>query len=153
MERSLKRLYVATTKGAYEMKLVSYFSIAIAIMLSGCAATMGNKFDGSEIHKIKTGTSTKENVLSLMGTPFRKNTSADGTSTWIYTFYANKVGLLAIYGMGTSESNSQTLSVTFNKSDVVTTCKYSTQNSSGSGVTGAMGASGEHNEMNCGDVH
>lgn len=144
------------------MKLACYFSIAVAIILTGCVtnSTIGAKFDDSVIHKIKTGTSTKENVLSLMGAPFGKNTSSNGTSIWTYNFIAakNSNPLAAAYGLGgASENSSQTLMVTFNKSGVVTACTYSTSSAKGSGFMGAtmtqVGRGGEQAERNCENVH
>jgi outer membrane protein assembly factor BamE (lipoprotein component of BamABCDE complex) len=150
------------------MKSACYFSIVIAIILSGCATTVGNKFDDSKINKIKTGKSTKENVSSLMGTPYGRNTSADGTSIWTYQFIAQDSHMTAmsfvpIVGAikgGETESSMQMLLVTFNKSGIVASCTYRTSSSKGSGMMGEMEAglghtgfgNGEVVAMNCEDV-
>lgn len=142
------------------MTKAACFLIAGVIILTGCAVntTIGDKFDGSMIHKIKTGISTKEHVLSLMGTPFGKNTSSNGTSMWTYSFTAAKTShpLVAVYGFGGSENSTQILTVTFNKSDVVTACTYRTSSAKGSGYLGAIstqaGGGGEREERNCENV-
>lgn len=142
------------------MKLAFYFSIAAVIILSGCAmnATIGTKIDGSKIHKIKTGTSTQEDVLSLMGVPSGKNTTFNET-LWTYKFLDSKMsaGPLFLIGAGTKESSDQTLMVTFDKSNVVKGCIYRTGSIKASGgitaVAAAQASGGERETKNCADVH
>lgn len=137
-------------------------------LVAGCATTQGNKFDVSQIPKIKTGTSTKENVSSLMGAPYGKNTSPDGTSRWLYQFIATDshmtamsfVPIVGAYKGGETESSTQSLTVTFNKSGIVASCMYRTSSGKGSGMMGGMEAGlsstgsggGEVVAMNCEDV-
>lgn len=144
------------------MKLAYYFSLVITVLLSGCYlnSTFGTKVDVSLVPKIKAGVSTKDNVLSLIGAPFSKNTLPDGTSTWSYTFTGSKTAPtvantlmpgLAMYGMSSSDTNTQNLSITFNKSDVVVTCVYSSSFSTGNIYT-RMAGGGERDTKNCVDV-
>lgn len=150
------------------MKLASYFLIAIAIILSGCATTVGVDFDDSKINKIRTGKSTKENVSSLLGSPYGKNSSANGTSIWTYQFIKSDshltamsfVPLLGALKGGEVESSTRTLVVSFNKSDIVASCLYRTYSGSGTGILGRTEVmlgntgfgKGEVVAMNCEDV-
>ena len=133
-------------------------------LVAGCASTtIGNKFDESQINKIKTGASTKENVLSLMGEPSSKSSSSNGTSIWSYQFTAIAVAarplefvpIVSIFAGGTTTSSStQVLTATFNKSGIVTSCMYRTSSSQGShdSLGGGGRANDESVEMNCEDV-
>lgn len=131
-------------------------------LVAGCASTTtGNKFDESQINKIKTGTSTKENVLSLMGAPSSKNSSSNGTSIWSYQFmeFAGRptalefVPIVSLFAGGiTTSSSTQSLTTTFDKSGIVTSCMYRTSSSQNSDSKLGGGGAEESVEMNCEDV-
>jgi len=140
-----------------------YLLVLISLVLSACMSmTTGEKFDGLKINKIKTGTSTKENVLSLMGAPLEKHSFPDGTSRWQYQFMAIDVSstatsfipIVGAFKGGKSESNTQLLMVSFNKSGMVTSCTYNTfsRKDSGGMMSMGAGASVENEMMKCEDV-
>lgn len=151
------------------MKSVCFSIATIAIILSGCASTVGNDFDGSKINKISIGKSTKENVSSLMGSPYGKNSSANGTSIWTYQLIKSDSHLTAmsfvpIVGAikgGEIESSTRLLVIGFNKSNIVTSCRYRTYSGKGTGIEGRMEVmvgntgfgKGEVVERNCEDVN
>lgn len=129
-------------------------------LVAGCTTTppsVGNKFDESKIQNIKTGTSTKEDVLSLVGTPFGKTSSADGQSIWTYQFgtaavHQNAASFIPVVqfvaSKATLEKHDQYLTVVFNKTGVVASCMY--RISSYTYVEGAR--QGESKETKCEDV-
>lgn len=138
------------------------------MLVTGCATThnIGNEFDSGAINKIKTGVSTKSDVLSLMGQPFRKNTSPDGISIWSYLLTTststrtakNYIPLVGgLYG-GKYERESKDLTISFNKSNVVEQCMYKTfssnkeTNQEGVVAAASLGAGGETISMKCEDV-
>jgi outer membrane protein assembly factor BamE (lipoprotein component of BamABCDE complex) len=116
------------------------------------------------IYKIKTGASTKEDVLSFLGTPFGKNTRPDGTSMWSYQFIAvsnqsTAMALIPVVGPLMDafegqhmERTTQNLTVTFNKPGIVTACTYKTSSRKSEGGLGMMGNGGETVEMRCEDA-
>ena len=62
------------------------FAIALAIMLTACASSMGRKFDETYAQQIKSGETTKTEVLSKLGRPVFRRGPADEES-WIYAYY------------------------------------------------------------------
>lgn len=146
------------------MSYQRFAAVSLSIVLvTGCATvTVGTEFDSSKISKIKTGTSTKTDVLSYVGQPLRKSTSPDGISVWSYSFMTSASKMTAksfipIVGMNArkTERESKDLTVSFNKSEVVDACTYKTFSNKGSdqeGMASAFGTHGETISLKCEDV-
>ena len=61
-------------------------AIGTAIMLSACATTLGRSFDETYAQQIKSGETTKAEVLGKLGRPvLRKGTPQE--ETWTYAYY------------------------------------------------------------------
>lgn len=69
------------------------FLIMVAVGLIGCAGVMktteGTNFSAEEIQQIKAGTSTKEDVIALLGKPDEQK-SENGMVKYIYTYKVRK---------------------------------------------------------------
>jgi outer membrane protein assembly factor BamE (lipoprotein component of BamABCDE complex) len=104
-------------------------AISLAIMLTACTTTLGRNFDEAYAQQIKSGETTKTEVLGKLGRPvLRKETS--GEETWTYAYYhgggyLNWVSWFTVpdedlqYGLG----NQKRLVVVF-KGDVVKSSVY-----------------------------
>ena len=138
-------------------------SIVLAMVLAGCAATSGNKFATTSIHNIKTGVSTKEDVVAIVGPAPVKNSGLDGTSVWTYSYVRaqatpSALSFVPIVGSVVGQNkqrvarDEQTLIVTFNKSNIVSRCVYTTYVSQGTGTLGYANQEAERTETVCEDV-
>jgi len=69
------------------------FLIMVAVGLIGCTGVMktteGTNFSAEEIQQIKAGTSTKEDVVALLGKPDEQK-SENGMVKYIYTYRVRK---------------------------------------------------------------
>ncbi len=70
-----------------------YLLIIVAAGLIGCTGVMktteGTRFTHEEVQKLKTGTSTQEDVVALLGQPDDKK-DEDGMVKYIYTYRINR---------------------------------------------------------------
>jgi outer membrane protein assembly factor BamE (lipoprotein component of BamABCDE complex) len=64
--------------------LYSILMLALIASLSGCG-TVGSDFDSSKIKFIQTGVTTKQDVETLFGTPFKKGIQ-NGNPIWVYEY-------------------------------------------------------------------
>jgi hypothetical protein len=137
--------------------------IAAVIILTGCASTSGNKFATTSIHNIKTGVSTKEDVVAVVGPAPVKNSGLDGTSVWTYSYvraqatpsalsFVPIVGSVVGRNKQRVERDEQRLTVTFNKSNIVSNCVYTTYVSQGTGTLGYANQEAERIETACENV-
>ena len=67
------------------MKHLLVFVLVSAAALSGCA-TVGRNFDSTSLDWIKSGQTTKMEVLAELGQPFRVGMDS-GRRTWTYGYY------------------------------------------------------------------
>lgn len=143
------------------MKSACYPIALLIIILTGCSTTTsGNKLASSSIHNIKAGVSTKEDVVSIVGTPAVKNSSIDGSSIWKYTYIktqskVNAMSFVPIVGNlkgGSQDSSGQILTITFNKSNIVSKCVFLVFSDHGTGIIGSMNKEEERSETVCEDV-
>jgi len=103
-------------------------ALALACMLAACATTLGRDFDEAYAQQIKSGETTKEQVLAKLGRPpLRKSTKDEETWTYAYYtgpgpvrwFFQNNATEDAQYGRG----NQKRLIVVFS-GDVVKTATF-----------------------------
>ena len=86
----------------------------VALALTACASS-GRKIDQSKVDQIKKGSSTKEQVLALIGTPEKITKDGDGNTTFSYHYvYASAKGesFIPIVGMFAGGVNTKEQSVT-----------------------------------------
>ena len=58
-----------------------------ALALIGCASTRtGTDFNSANVNKLKVGKTTEQEVIQLIGQPFNRTRSADGTVTLLYMY-------------------------------------------------------------------
>lgn len=142
-------------RGMYMLrKLLLIIGCTGIFLVAGCAtdSSSGRRFDDSKISLIKNGKSTKEDVLSLIGSPYTKGTTTDGTVLWIYWEINTAMGLVPLVGKNTTDEKN--LEVSFNKSGVVTSCVYRKKSrTTPSGMIGLLTAgaadAGIDPEVNC----
>jgi outer membrane protein assembly factor BamE (lipoprotein component of BamABCDE complex) len=125
------------------------------LFLSSCQSTAGRKFDVNQVHKIIEGTSTKRDILKILGEPYRTNRLGKYKEKLMYLYTKSNVSLFALYG-GSSDSNREVLDITV-INNIVVECNLSRSFSQGSGLggvalnSGGMGA-GSSSSMKCSDL-
>lgn len=65
--------------------------ICLLAMLAGCATT-GRQFDMKAVDQIKTGVSTKDDVMALLGQPSSMSTNGDGRTVLNYNYVQDVMG-------------------------------------------------------------
>jgi outer membrane protein assembly factor BamE (lipoprotein component of BamABCDE complex) len=78
-------------------------AISLAIMLTACTTTLGRNFDEEYAQHIKSGETTKADVLGKLGRPVLRKETGD-EATWTYAYYHGG-GLL--YWFNTSNEDLQ----------------------------------------------
>lgn len=80
------------------LKLV-LFGFILAV-LGGCATPhTGNKIDSTSIQKITKGSTTKQEVLSMLGQPSGVSRSGSNTEMWQYMYSKSRGHVWGLYGM------------------------------------------------------
>lgn len=64
----------------------AFIAISLAIMLTACTTTLGRNFDEEYAQKIKSGETTKADVLDKLGRPVLRKETGD-EATWTYAYY------------------------------------------------------------------
>jgi hypothetical protein len=97
------------------MKIRKIAGLALALLaLEGCA-TVGSDFQFKGRDSIVTGKTTKNDILTRYGQPFRVGYE-NGDEKWTYGYYQYK-----LFG----DSQTKDLAVTFKKNGVVSSYSYS----------------------------
>jgi len=91
--------------------------IGMAVFICGCAS-VGRKLDESKVDQIKQGTTTRDQVIQLVGSPDQITRDGSGNITFQYIYsHATAKGssFIPIYGAfaGGANVQNQFLSVTF----------------------------------------
>ena len=78
----MKKLFL--NRGMRAIKLSSFLLLGglASTQLTGCF-TVGQEFAGSRVPEIKIGQTTKQDITSIFGAPWRVG-SEDGKSTWTF---------------------------------------------------------------------
>ena len=114
------------------MKRINLFIIILTTILAGCA-TVGKKIDTGQIQKIEKGSTTRSDIISMIGPPsgVAFNADREKTATWHYTKVKNQaqnfipiVGIIA-HGM---DMHHKTLVVIFDNNDIVKDFTYTDYN-------------------------
>ncbi|MBZ0092037.1 MAG: outer membrane protein assembly factor BamE [Sulfuricellaceae bacterium] len=127
---------------------------------SACTSTMGRKIDISGTTQIRSGVTTKEDVLSTLGQPYSRNIAPDGKETWLYLYSAATATpgmsalFLGMFGQGSVSKETQQIAISFS-GNTVSTCRTTVSSGGASGqmLTAGMEASqaGVTTETTCGD--
>jgi outer membrane protein assembly factor BamE (lipoprotein component of BamABCDE complex) len=96
------------------LKWVCVFSIVIF----GACATIGKPFDESHVKDLKKGTTTKLQVLEILGLPFKEGVE-NGLDIWTYFEKENSLF---------SRDLQKDLVISFDKNNVVKSFRYSSTN-------------------------
>lgn len=79
--------------------------LALASLLGACATELGRDFNEEYAQQIKSGETTKADVLSRLGRPaLRKGTKDE--ETWTYAFYTGG-GMASWFGNWTTDADPQ----------------------------------------------
>lgn len=106
------------------MFFARFISIFFIISILTACASSGTKIETSQVNKIKTGVTTKNEMMRMFGAPLSQSYNSEGKLTMIW-FY-NYVGA---FGMG---MENQSLAVLFDESEKVE--KYNLVNGGVNGV-------------------
>ena len=76
-------------------------------LISGCASTttphltretsFGTKFTAETIAQIKEGSTKKDEVQKLLGSPFSSTLTGEGKEMWFYSYYLHRMPLTQTY--------------------------------------------------------
>lgn len=94
---------------------VIMLALASALILLAACATMGSPFRFAGAESVEVGKTSKSEVLSLYGKPFRVGVE-NGDATWTYGYYRYK-----LFG----DSQTKDLKITFDKKGIVSDYNYS----------------------------
>ncbi|HLN22385.1 MAG TPA: hypothetical protein VK558_00200 [Patescibacteria group bacterium] len=107
------------------MKKIARFSafVMLAITLAACA-TSGKKISDADVSTLQKGVTTYDVALAKFGKPSNVMVNSDGKRTVEYTYVHTQVDgktFIPFAGafIGGANSESQTLTLTFNKSNVL----------------------------------
>ncbi len=105
------------TVGEKGMKFQSGWVVLVASVLwiSGCAITLGARFDASQITKIKEGVTTQRQIKEMMGEP-ASDGMKDGNPLWTY-IYAR----VPVWG---GETKGKIVTIEFDEKGVVESYSY-----------------------------
>lgn len=98
--------------------------IVIAILLLVGCATAGRKIDPAAVDKITKGTTTRAQVLALIGSPDQMTKNSNGETTFMYQYVratakgANFVPVVGLFAGGVNMEN-QMVMVTFGPDGIV----------------------------------
>ena len=90
------------------MKIKHLTAIFLMLMLTACA-TVGKEFDGHLVDTVQSGKTTKQEILSMFGEPF-KTGMQNGDEIWVYETNRYKV---------VGEDSSKNFTVVFDSRGVV----------------------------------
>ena len=139
------------------MKGIPWCSAVIAIGLSGCfGMKTGQKFDDRSVKNIRTGKTTKAEVIQMFGQPPTRNSTGGGSETWTYQYTALQshataatyIPIVSLFASGAkSTSTQQTLTVNFKKG-VVSACTYGKSSSDTAMSMGLLSVSEKPGQSN-----
>jgi len=117
------------------LKKIVLGSLVIAFFgsfIGGCTTTLGHQIDQSAYSQIQKGTSTKEDVIELLGSPNQEVENEDGSTTFVYTFTKISHG---IYGLGAGV-DTQEAKIRFNSKGIVIAKSKQNGDTGGTGMGG-----------------
>lgn len=66
--------------------------VACITLCIGCASTrMGTDFNSENVSKLKVGKTTEQEVIQLIGQPYQRTRSSDGTVTLMYMYTPGQI--------------------------------------------------------------
>jgi hypothetical protein len=71
--------------GQVMRRVIPGLLLGLAMSVLGCA-TVGHSFPPERVERIELGTTTKSELVSMFGTPYRRGVE-DGDSTWTFLHY------------------------------------------------------------------
>ncbi len=111
----MKKLFPNHNTSMTRLGSLVFLGALVSTQLTGCF-TVGQEFAGSRVPELKIGQSTKQDVESIFGQPWRRG-SEDGKSTWTY-------GIYKYYLFGPADT--QDLLIRFDNQGIVRSYTYGT---------------------------
>ena len=105
-------------RGYAPLRILVYAIIITAMIFSAGCATVGQDFPADQVKKIQIGRTTKEEVRTMFGEPWRVGLE-DGLETWSYGQYKYQMF---------SKKDAKDLVVRFADDDVVESYTFNTTN-------------------------
>ena len=68
------------------MKLIHLVIVTIAVLLFGCASTVGKQITAADVSTFKNGETTMDEVVAKLGPPRTTTINSDGGKTIIYVY-------------------------------------------------------------------
>lgn len=96
--------------------VLKMFLVWAALLTAVACATAGYDFPSDRAHDIQTGETTKNEIRTIFGSPWRVGLE-DGQQTWTYGKYKYK-----LFG----NSSTKDLVIRFNAQDIVSTYSFNT---------------------------
>lgn len=112
--------------------LILTIVFSVIFVISGCASTYssGRDFSFDDVRTIKTGSSTKDQVLAKLGPPESRQVLQNGRESWFYNYGKSTTNML--FPLSRKSENKSLIVTFFN--DVVKLCQISfTEQKSGIG--------------------
>ena len=97
-------------------RCITLAAVALLLLVTASCATIGRQFPKETVPRIKTGTTTMQEVKEMFGSPWRTGLDS-GQKTWTYGYY--KYRLLG-------ETTTSDLVVRFNERGIVESYTYNT---------------------------
>lgn len=76
--------------GIKKVGLLWVLAMAIALLTFGGCARVGTNFNAQQVHKIKIGETTQNDVIAMFGQPWRKGVE-NGVRMWTYGRYTYRL--------------------------------------------------------------
>ena len=90
---------------------------AVLLILAGCAATTGRRFDSSLVDNIQKGKTTKQEIRKWFGEPVSASVDSSGSEVWRYSYQEIPASTMFL-GVFGAEGKQETLIINFSR-DVV----------------------------------
>jgi outer membrane protein assembly factor BamE (lipoprotein component of BamABCDE complex) len=142
---------------------VAMFLSGSMAFLAACGpATMGRRFDSTQVAQIRKGQTTRQEVVRMLGEPASKDTT-NKNERWSYSYTESKSGMnpllfvpvvnlfVLLFGKSKATSKMHSLSLAFSKG-VVSECVYSSSTADMSfRLVGTSGISDQASRSECGE--
>ncbi|MBI3016146.1 MAG: hypothetical protein HYY65_14040 [Candidatus Tectomicrobia bacterium] len=90
---------------------------SLLLILAGCAATTGRRFDSSLVDNIQKERTTKQEILKWFGEPLSASVDSSGSEVWRYSYQEIPASTMFLGVLG-AEGKQETLIIKYSR-DVV----------------------------------
>jgi outer membrane protein assembly factor BamE (lipoprotein component of BamABCDE complex) len=102
--------------------------VAVGCMMMACThkSTSGKEFQEGAAQSIVIGSTTSQEVVQMIGPPYRKDVAIDGKEQWVYQFSEvndkGGPGLYRLYFPGNQTQSAKSLNISFSNKGIVSDC-------------------------------